>query len=165
MVKVQVARRRGWWAARTVREQRLLLLMAALLALVLAWFVVIRPLLDARSAAEQRLNAAVTDLARVRAEAAVLKQQAESASGTALPGPLDAFLMQSGGEQGFTNLQAVADRPGRVSITIPQVRPAPFFGWIGQLEARGLTVESLSARANPDQTIAVQAVIRGGGGQ
>jgi general secretion pathway protein M len=70
--------------------------------------------------------------------------------------------MQSAGEQGFTNLQAVASGPGRVAITVPQARPAPFFGWIGQLEARGLTVESLSARPNPDQTIAVQATLRGG---
>jgi hypothetical protein len=43
------------------------------------------------------------------------------------------------------------------------VRPAPFFGWIGQLETRGLIVDSLSARPNPDQTIAVQAVLRAGG--
>jgi hypothetical protein len=51
-----------------------------------------------------------------------------------------------------------------VAITLPQVRSAPFFGWIGQLETRGLIVETLSARPNPDQTIAVQAVLRGGAG-
>jgi hypothetical protein len=32
------------------------------------------------------------------------------------------------------------------------------------LEARGIKVETLSARPNPDQTIAVQAVLRGGQG-
>jgi general secretion pathway protein M len=155
-------RHSGWWAARSVREKRLLLAMTALLALVLIWFLVVRPLLDARAAAEQRLNAAVTELARARAQVAALQQQAAGANARPVAGPLDAFLMQSGGEQGFTNLQAVASGPGRVSITMPQVRPAPFFGWIGQLEARGLVVESLSARPNPDQTIAVQAVLRGG---
>jgi general secretion pathway protein M len=68
MAKVAIVRRSGWWATRTLREKRLLLFMTALLALVLIWFVIIRPLLDARAAAEQRLNAAVTELARARAK-------------------------------------------------------------------------------------------------
>ena len=163
MARVVTVQRSGWWASRTLREKRLLLVMSLLLLLVLLWFAVIRPLLDARAAAEQRLNAAVTELARARAEVAALSQQAASTSGSPVGGPLDAFLMQSAGEQGFTNLQAVANGPGHVAITLPQVRPAPFFGWIGQLEARGLVVETLSARPNQDQTIAVQAQLRGGG--
>jgi general secretion pathway protein M len=112
MAKVAIVRRSGWWATRTLREKRLLLFMTALLALVLIWFVIIRPLLDARAAAEQRLNAAVTELARARAEVAALSQQAASSSGSPVGGPLDAFLMQSAGEQGFTALQAVANGPG-----------------------------------------------------
>jgi len=164
MAKVVKVRRGGWWATRSLREKRLLLVMSLLLLLVLLWFAAIRPLLDARAAAEQRLNAAVTELARARAELAARSQQAAGANAGALPGPLDAFLMQSAAEQGFTNLQAVASGPGRVAITLPQVRSAPFFGWIGQLETRGLIVETLSARPNPDQTIAVQAVLRGGAG-
>lgn len=162
MAKVVIVQRRGWWAARSLREKRLLLAMAALLALVLAWFLVIRPLTDARAAAEARLNAAVTDLARARGEAAALKNQPANANNNPVPLPVDGFLMQSGGEQGFTNLQIVADGASRASISMAQVRPPAFFGWIGQLEARGLIVESLSARPNPDQSIAVQAVLRAG---
>ncbi len=117
MAKVATVRRGGWWATRTLREKRLLLAMAAVLALVLIWLLVIRPLLDARAAAEQRLNAAVTELARARAEVAALSQQAASSTGSPVVGPLDAFLMQSAGEQGFTNLQAVTSGPGRVGLT------------------------------------------------
>jgi general secretion pathway protein M len=164
MTRVVNVRRSGWWAARSVRERRLVLIMLALLLLVLLWFVLIRPLMDARAAAEQRLNLAVTDLAQARAEVAALKQRAASVVANPVPAQVDAFLMQSGGEQGFTNLQVVANGPGRVSITLPQVRPAPFFGWIGQLEARGLVVETMSARPNQDQTISVQAVLRAGSG-
>jgi general secretion pathway protein M len=164
MAKVVTVTRSGWWATRTVREKRLLLVMSLLLLLVLLWFAFIRPLLDARAAAEQRLNAAVTELARARAEVAARSQQAASTGGSAVAGPLDAFLMQSAGEQGFTNLQAVANAPGRVSINLPQVRPAAFFAWVGQLEARGLVVEQMTARAGPNQTISVQAVLRGGRG-
>ena len=41
-----------WWAARSVREKRLLAVAGSLLALVLAWFLLVRPLMDARSTAD-----------------------------------------------------------------------------------------------------------------
>lgn len=164
MVKiVHRASRNGWWNTRSERERRLLLVMLALLALVLIWFLVIRPLMDARAAADQRLNAAVTDLARARAETAMLSQVPAGASNAPVPLPVDGFLMQAGAEQGFTNLQVVADGASRATISMANARPQAFFGWIGQLEARGLAVDSLSARANADQTIAVEAVLRAGG--
>jgi general secretion pathway protein M len=153
---------RGWWSARTVRERRLLTAMMALLLLVFVWLLVIRPLMDARAAADQRLNAAVTELARARAEAAA-KVAPAGASSAPVPLPVDGFLMQSGGEQGFTNLSVVADGASRATISMANARPQAFFAWIGQLEARGLVVESMSARANADQTIAVEAVLRSGG--
>ena len=156
--------RRGWWEARSLRERRLLTVMAALLALLLVWLLVIRPLSDARAAADARLTAAVTDLARARAEASAVRQVASPANNNPVPLPVDGFLMESGGEQGFTNLQVVADGASRATISMANVRPPAFFGWIGQLEARGLVVESLGATANADQTIAVQAVLRAGRG-
>lgn len=156
--------RRGWWASRTVREKRLLLAASVLLLLVLIWLAVIRPLMDARAAAEARLNAAVTDLARARAEIAAIQQAAAGASASPVPLPIEGFLTQSGAEQGFTNLQVIGNGANRATISMAQVRPPAFFGWIGQLEARGLVIDSLSARANPDQTIAIQAVVRAGQG-
>lgn len=154
--------RAGWWGARTLREKRLLLAMAALLTLVLLWFAVIRPLMDARAAAEQRLNAAVTELARARAEAAAISRSPAGPNNNPVPLPVDGFLMQSGAEQGFTNLSVVADGASRATISMANARPQAYFGWIAQLEARGLMVESMSARANADQTIAVEAVLRAG---
>ena len=159
---VHRAAARGWWSARTVRERRLLTAMMALLLLVFVWLLVIRPLMDARAAADQRLNAAVTELARARAEAAA-KVAPAGASSAPVPLPVDGFLMQSGGEQGFTNLSVVADGATRATISMANARPQAFFGWIGQLEARGLVVDSLSARANADQSVAVDAVLRAGG--
>ncbi|HEY0114340.1 MAG TPA: type II secretion system protein GspM [Allosphingosinicella sp.] len=152
--------RSGWWAARSLREKRLLLAMGALLALVIVWLAVIRPLIDARAAAEQRLNLAVTELARARAEAAAMAQAAPGPNMAPVPLPVDGFLMQSAAEQGLTNLQVVADGAARATISIANVRPQAFFGWIGQLEARGLVVESMSARTNADQSIAAEAVLR-----
>lgn len=153
----------SWWRARSERERRLLLAAGALALLVLAWFALIRPLANARASAETRLRAAATELARARADAASLKQAAGVAVANPAPAPLAGFLIQSAGEQGFTNLAATGDRPERATVNIPQVRPAAFFGWIGQLETRGVTVVTLNARANADQTIAVRAELEAGG--
>lgn len=153
--------RPDWWTRRTVRERQMLLVAAALLALVVVWFLAIRPLMDARAEARVKLDAAVTELARARASATMARQSAGTAP--QVPLPLQAFVSQSAGEQGFTNLSVTASAPTQVSIASPQLRAPVFFGWIAQLEARGVTVEALSARANADQTIAVDAVLRAGG--
>jgi general secretion pathway protein M len=162
VVVVKSTARRGWWAARTLREKRLLLAMTALLALVIAWFGVIRPLADARAAAEQRLTAAVMDLSAARAQAAAASAQVAGPAGQPVPLPLDGFLLTSGREAGFTNLTVNAAGPSQTSISIPSARPPAVFGWIAQLEARGVAVESLIARPNADQTISVEAVMRVG---
>ena len=56
-----------WWATRSTREQRLLAVMFGLIALVLVWLLVVRPLGDALDRAKQRHNAAVLALAEARA--------------------------------------------------------------------------------------------------
>lgn len=157
---IVVRTRFPWWAARSRRERRMLLALAAVLAFALVWLLVIRPIADARAAAEARLNAAVSELARARADALMLARSGAGPGGTPVPLPVDGFLMTAGAEAGFTGLQVVADGPARATLSLANVRPQAFFGWLGQMEARGLTVESLSARPNADQTIAVQAVLR-----
>ena len=164
MVIVASSRRLGWWQARSLREKRLLLVAAVLLLLVLIWLLVIQPLADAQARADARLDAAVTELARVRAEAASLKQQAGTTTGTPVPQPIGPFLNQSATEQGFTNALVNPSAPTRASVSIPQARPPALFGWIAQLEGRGLVVEALSARPNADQTIAVEVTFRAGEG-
>jgi general secretion pathway protein M len=155
-------KRLSWWQVRTVREKRLILVATALALLVLIWLFVIRPLSDAQANAEARLDAAVTELARVRAQAASLKQQAGTTSGTAVPQPIGPFLTQSAADQGFTNAIVAPSAATRASVSIPQARATILFGWIAQLEGRGLVVETLSARANADQTIAVDVTFRAG---
>lgn len=163
MAKVAIPRKPAWWDTRSAREKRLLLILAALLVLVLAWLLVIRPLGDARANAEQRLDAAVAELGKARADAVALRQLgARPAGAQPVPRPLDGFLMQAGGEAGFTNLNVMADGSSRATISVASARPQAFFGWLAQLERRGVVVESMSARTNPDQTIAVEAVLRTG---
>ncbi len=145
----------SWWSARSVREQRLLAIAGSLLALVLAWFLFVRPLMDARATADARLQAASTALAQARADASAYNRGA--AAPTEAIGPLAPFLTQSATEQGFTNMAVTGNRPDQASISSPQLRPANFFAWLGQLETRGIAVRSLTATAGANQTISVQA--------
>ncbi len=149
-----------WWRTRTLREQRLLLAMAVLLALVLAWLLVIRPLNDSLSAARERHGAAVLALAEARTQAAAIGglQQRRPA---ALGAPLDILLNQSASEAGFPVSRVEREGVNQATVVIQTVRPQAFFGWVKRMEDdRGLIVERLSATTNSDQTLAVQITFR-----
>ena len=153
-----------WWRERTQREQGLLLVMFALLALVIVWLLVIRPLSDTLDEAQRRHDAAVISLAeaRGRADAARRTQSERSASA---PVPIDGFLSRTSSEAGFTGARILAQGPARASLALDAVRPQAFFAWVRLMERRGLVVDSLRARANPDRTIAVEGAFHARGAQ
>jgi type II secretory pathway component PulM len=66
------ARLKALWLARTPRERWLLAIMFALAALVLIWFLLLRPLGDMLSAARERHGLAVAGLSEARARAAAI---------------------------------------------------------------------------------------------
>ena len=147
-----------WWRERSLREQRLLIVMAALVALVLGWLLLIRPLADAHDSARLRHDAAVTALAeaRARAEAAGRSRRRPAA----VPLPVDALLSRTAAEAGFPNARIAGQGPAAASVALDAARPQAFFGWVAQLERQGLEVASLRARANQDRTLAVEAAFR-----
>lgn len=146
----------AWWRLRTAREQRLLLVMFALLALVIAWLFVIRPLADALDAAKREHADAVTALAEARTRAGLRPSRAPAA---APPLPVDAFVSRTAGEAGFAGARIAGQGPRQANVAIDAARPQAFFAWIGQMERMGLTVESLRARTNPDRTLAVEVAL------
>jgi general secretion pathway protein M len=149
----------GWWRARTPREQRLLLIMAALLVLVLGWLLVIRPLSDALDSAKRRHGAAVEALAeaRVHAEAAGRRRDRRP---TRSPLPVDALIGRTATEAGFAGARIAGQGPARATVAIDAARPQAFFAWVALMERSGLIVDRLSARANNDRTLAVEAAFR-----
>lgn len=148
----------AWWQGRTPREQRLLLVMLALLAAVLAWLLVVRPLADALDAAKARHAAAVDAAGMARARAATTAGHAVRSP--AAPRPVDAHLSRTATEAGFADARIAAQGPDRAAIAIDAARPQAFFAWVRQMEGQGLAVESLTARANQDRTLAVEAAFR-----
>lgn len=151
-----------WWSERTPREQRLLLVMLALLALVVGWLLVIRPLSDALDEARRRHGEAVMALAeaRGRAEAA---RRLEIVPNASAPLPIDGLVSRTSAEAGFANARIAGQGPARATFAVDAVRPQAFFAWVRLMERSGLVVESLRARANSDRTLAVEAAFRARG--
>jgi len=154
------ARLRFWWGERSEREQRLLLVMAALFAVVLAWLLVIRPLGDALADARARHDRAVIALAEARGAAGTIGSLEKSVP-VALPTPINIFVGQRAAEAGFTVERIEPQGSNAVTLSIAAARPQAFFAWASDMErSHGLIVDRLTARPNPDKTLAVQATFR-----
>ena len=150
---------RAWWGTRTTREQQLLLVMAGLAGLVLAWLLVIRPLDDALARAQERHGRAVVALAETRtAVASVAALQGRAP--TATDAPLDTLLNNSAVEAGFPVTSVTRQSATQANIVMPAVKPQAFFGWVAQMEGRGLIVDRLTANANTDATLSVDVAFR-----
>ena len=153
-----------WWRARTLREQRLLAIMAALLAIVLIWLLIVRPLSDALSLARERHGAAVLAVAEARAQAELVNRLEKSVP-RRLAAPVDAILSRSATEAGIPIASLQPEGSGKATLASASVRPQAFFDWVSQMETgQGLIVERLSATANTDQTLSVQITFRGRSG-
>lgn len=149
----------AWWRTRTAREQRLLLMGGALLAVVLGWLLIVRPLGNALAEAKMRHNDAVELLADTRSNAEALRKP-EAVPPPPLGGALDVAVSAAASEAGFSITRLERQGSG-VTLMLDAVRPPAFFGWLDRMEReRGLVVERLSATANTDQTLAVQVVLR-----
>lgn len=156
-------RLKRWWLSRTPRERTLLSAMSVLLALVLAWLLLVRPLNAGLADARARHELAVLRLAEVRAQAAAIRR-IETRRPPPMAEPLDGLISRSATEAGFQPSGIAVEAPGRAAFSIQAVRPQAFFGWLGRIEAQGLVVDSLSAMPNPDQTLAVRVTLRARGG-
>lgn len=152
-----------WYRGRSRREQRLLLVMAALFALVFVWLLVIRPLNNGLADARARHADAVIEQGEARAQAEALVSLRKS-GGAALTQPVEAIVARTAGEAGFQLSRLQAEPGGATSIGIEAARPQALFGWVEALERQGVIVSSLSATANADRTLAVQASFRGRAG-
>ena len=151
---------KSWWRTRTLREQRLLLAMFGLMAVVLAWLLIIRPLNDALSEARERHGDAARAVAEARAQVDLI-EKLQQAPATPLGGPLDAVVSQSATEAGFTVSRVEREGANSATMVVDAVRPQAFFGWLDQMEtSRGLIVERLRATAHSDRTLSVQVTFR-----
>lgn len=154
------------WDERSPREQWMLGVMFALLAVVILWLGLLRPLDVARRSAHDALREATDRNAAIRAKVKLLKSLPHIAGAMDVSVPLDQFAGQSAGEAGLTLERAQAQGPDRLDMAIASVRPVALFSWLAGLEAQGVRVETMSARPSPTAgSVSVQAVLVRGRGQ
>lgn len=153
---------RLWFAERSLREKRLLLVMAALAVLTFLWAAIIRPVSDGLSSARERHADAVIRLAetRMRLKAVEIIQRGQP---VLFEAPLDSIIRDRADEAGFALANVTAQGPNRVQITIATARPGALFGWIANLEAAGILVDSLATTDNGDKTISAQIALKARG--
>lgn len=159
-------RLQAYWGDRSPREQWMLGVMFALLAGVILWLGVARPLGHAQRSAREALTEATERNAAIRAKVKLLKSIPRLAGAMDRSMALDQLVEQSAGEAGLTLERAQAQGAGRLDMAIASVRPVALFSWLAALEAQGIGVETMSARPAPVAgSVSVQAVLVRGGGQ
>jgi general secretion pathway protein M len=137
--------------------------MGLLLAVVILWLGVARPVESGLKSAIERHGAALDRNAAIRTKVAALKKLPQAAAGAPAV-PVMQLVGESAGEAGFTLDRNQEQGPGRVDIAMASVRPQAFFSWLAQLEAQNIIVDSMSAQPGAGTgTISVQAVLKGRG--
>ena len=153
------------WSERSPREQWMLGVMLALLAVVILWLGIMRPLAAAQRSARDALTEATDQNAAIRAKVKLLKTLPRNVTGGP-SAPVEQLVGQSAGEAGLTLERVQAQGPARVEIAMASVRPVALFSWLAALEAQGVRVETMSARPSPTAgSVAVQGVLVRGEGR
>jgi general secretion pathway protein M len=149
---------RAWWISRTLRERRLLVVMLALIAIVIFWLGILRPVTDGLADAKAAHLAAIDRTAAI--EAGVELLQGAQPPAAPAEGPLDQFVAQSAASAGFTldsNTPAGADV---VSLAIGSARAPALLAWLGSLEGGGLTIDSVTIQPGPNRTVSARVTLR-----
>ncbi len=147
------------WAERSEREQIMLGILAGIMLPVLIWLLIIRPIGPALDAAEARHRAAVDTLADAQAQAAALAFLRKNPP-PPLGAPVADVVKNAAAETGFTLSRADPVGGDGIIVSIVAAKPAAFFEWAQALQRRGVFIDQLSIRPNPDSTIAVDAQFR-----
>lgn len=150
-----IERVQGWYRHRSSREQILIGIMMTLLALVLGWLAILRPLQAGLAQARANNEMAVLRLERARGDALALQ------SGGTVPGDAAQTLVKRLAEQaGFSPTRLDVQAEGRVLTSLASAKPVALTRWLEALDTQGVFVEQISIRPNSDATVAVDATLR-----
>ena len=144
----------AWLDGRTPRERVMLIVCAALLAAVLVWLLVYRPLEAWRETAADRRFAAVAEETAVTTALSGVRTQTSAAAA----GDLNAVVQSTAGEAGVTPNLAMAAN-GDLGFTASSVSTAAAFAWLAAMERQGLTLTSLSVVENADSTVTIEGAV------
>jgi len=150
---------RNWFAGLSQRERILVSLSGLLLAGLVGYYGVARPMVGAMAAAEQRYVDAVEQQARIEAKVAALNQPAQAAA-VRFSGAIDAYVGQSAGETGIAVSSVTPQSDNRVNMVVESARPTALMGWLARIEQEGIAVEALSINPGDNGTISATLTLR-----
>ena len=151
---------RLWWNARSRREQWMLGFMVMLAAPIFGWLGIARPVDHWISAQRTRYLQARDDFSVVQSAAGEIRA-IEARRVKTDSQALASLIEAEANAGGFSGVAVESLSPENVRMTITAVRSQPFFAWLRDIERRhGLVVDSFSASANSDHTLAIALTLR-----
>lgn len=145
-----------WWAQRTQRERAGIAIMLVMLAVVVFWLAIARPLAAARDAAAAQASAAAVRLAEARSLVAAIKTRPAASAG-----PVIDTLGRRLAEAGLQAARLEAQGPGQAVVEVAAINGRLLIGWAAALEQRdGLVIEQLESSRNPDQSVRARLLVR-----
>jgi len=144
------------WDGRTRREQRMLAVMALLVAAVVVWLGIVRPLTGWREQAADDRARAETRLVEVRTALTRLAPATGGKARTLDARGLEPVVLQTAEAAGL-QLTTGMDPSGRLGFRAANAPGAAVFNWLGALETtHGVQPVSLSVVENADASLQVE---------
>ncbi|WP_422344611.1 type II secretion system protein GspM [Parasphingorhabdus sp.] len=150
---------KDWFQALSQREKILIGIMGFLIVLVFGYYAIISPFINAYGSAQKNHAEAVDSRARIEAKVAALTAPADGKVNP-VDGPLDVFISQNAGEAGFAVGRLDPQTNGTVRLAIESAKPTALFGWLAQLEMRGISVEELAVNSGANDTVTATMLLR-----
>lgn len=150
---------RNWFVGLTQREKILVGIAALLVAALVAYYGIARPLAGATTAAEERYVEAIEGQARIEAKVAALRQPVDGTA-SRFGGAIDIFVSQSAGETGIAVGSIDTQPDSRVNMVVESAKPTALFGWLARIERQGVAVESLSVSPASNGTVSATLTLR-----
>lgn len=153
---------RSWFDALSSREKILISVLSILLAGVIAFYGVFKPLVGAMNTAELRYQDAIERQTRIEAKAAFFDRKEKGPEGEvqSASGSIEAIVSQSAGEAGFATGAINAQTDASVTVTINAAKSTAFFRWIALLEQRGILVSEISVNSASNETVTATLKLR-----
>ncbi len=150
----------AFWQARTVRERRVLLVGAGVLALLLGWFLLVAPALQARERLQRELPALRAALAQVQSLSGEFERLG---SGNTTPPPLNRAVLERTLQERGLRAQGLVLTDTQVKLTVSDVSFTALAESLQQLQRSqrlAVTEVSMTARERPDRVDATLVLQR-----
>ena len=142
----------GWWQGLSLREKALIGCAGAVLVLVVFWYGLVTPSLEARADARADRLQASDDLAQLERLAAADRARRPATTGIAVstgtslnPDAFKAAVTRSAQQSGLAISRLQGSQGDRFSLVFEEVEARQFFYWLNEVETRlGGQIERLS---------------------